>query len=269
MTALIRVRDLTVTARATGATLVDGVSFDVEPGETVGIVGESGSGKSLTLRAILGMPPAGVAVAGGKGGAAPVTFDGGAGDADGTGDAPQARAPRMAMIFQDPVASLDPLCGVVRQVAEVIRYRQGASRRESRARAADLLVSLGLPESLRGRDRYPDQLSGGQCQRVGLAMALAVRPDILLCDEPTTALDVTVQRRILDLLADRRDRLGLTMLFVTHNLGVAAHLCSRLIVMEHGHIVETGPTARVVGDPHHPYTRRLIDAIAHIPEATR
>ncbi|PST45527.1 peptide ABC transporter ATP-binding protein [Bifidobacterium callitrichos] len=264
---LIAVRDLHVVATADGRPLVDGVSFDVARGEAVGIVGESGSGKSLTLRAIMGLMPEGVRIAD------PAAVA-----------APSAR-PRLAMIFQDPVASLDPLCGVVAQVAEVMRcHEQGDSghadsapigrlarrfspsiRRESRRRAADLLISLGLPESLREHDRYPGQLSGGQCQRVGIAIALAVRPDVLLCDEPTTALDVTVQRQILDLLARLRGELGLTMLFVTHNLGVAAHLCDRLIVMHDGHVVETGPTARILADPQDDYTKRLIDAILPIP----
>ncbi|TPF85783.1 hypothetical protein BW13_08655 [Bifidobacterium sp. UTCIF-37] len=265
---LIAVRDLRVEATADGRPLVDGVSFDVARGEAVGIVGESGSGKSLTLRAIMGLPPEGVRITD----PAAVTT-------------PSAQ-PRLAMIFQDPVASLDPLCGVVRQVAEVMRCHEEApghtgsgligrlglgrrfspnARRESHRRAADLLVSLGLPESLREHDRYPGQLSGGQCQRVGIAIALAVQPDILLCDEPTTALDVTVQRQILDLLARLRGELGLTMLFVTHNLGVAAHLCDRLIVMHQGRIVETGPTERILADPRDDYTKRLIDAILPIP----
>ncbi|KAA8815169.1 ABC transporter ATP-binding protein [Bifidobacterium callitrichos] len=259
---LIAVHDLRVEATADGRPLVDGVSFDVARGETVGIVGESGSGKSLTLRAIMGLMPEGVRIA------------------DPAAVATPSARPRLAMIFQDPVASLDPLCGVVKQVAEVMRCREKGdsghagrlsrrfspnARRESHRRAADLLISLGLPESLREHDRYPGQLSGGQCQRVGIAIALAVQPDVLLCDEPTTALDVTVQRQILDLLARLRGELGLTMLFVTHNLGVAAHLCDRLIVMHHGRIVETGPTGRILADPQDDYTKRLIDAILPIP----
>ncbi|MBW3080165.1 ABC transporter ATP-binding protein [Bifidobacterium saguinibicoloris] len=282
----VRVRNLRVLSDATGVPLVDGVSFDVARGGTVGIVGESGSGKSLTLRAVMGLPPEGVRVADPAAVAFPATSD--------------ASAPRLAMIFQDPVASLDPLCGVVRQVAEVMRAHgttdmsallgDGTSdaaasvsdptsgrrpfpfaglraRREAYRAAADLLVALGLPASLRDRDRYPGQLSGGQCQRVGIAIALACRPDVLLCDEPTTALDVTVQRQILDLLASLRERLGLTMLFVTHNLGVAAHLCDRLVVMRRGRVVETGPTARILAEPHDDYTKRLIDAILPIPGA--
>lgn len=307
---ILTVRDLRVTADTTGAALVDGVSFDVARGESVGIVGASGSGKSLTLRAIMGLPPSGVTVAdpssvafGGDDGNGAGDAGGGVGRAGGAGDAGRVwrgagrtgragragagRAPRLAMIFQDPRASLDPLCGVVRQVAEVVRCHGTAagvsgavpgvvpnavgerrlSRREARAAAADLLVSLGLPESLRSRDRYPGQLSGGQCQRVGIAIALATRPDILLCDEPTTALDVTVQCRILDLLADRRDRLGLTLLFVTHNLGVAARLCPRLIVMDHGRIVEDGPTSRILTSPQAETTKRLIAALPSLKDS--
>lgn len=256
MSAVIRVDDLRIHASSAGRSLrslVDGVSFDVAPGEAVGIVGESGSGKSLTLRAIMGLLPEGVCVE--------------SQTAIHVISATGCDAPRLAMIFQDPVSSLDPLTGVVRQVAEVLRYNRHVPRREARAQAADLLVSLGLPESLRTADRYPGQLSGGQCQRVGIAIALATKPDILLCDEPTTALDVTVQLQILDLLADLRNRLGLTMLFVTHNLGVAARLCSRLIVMQHGHIVEAGPTEQILRHPQQQYTSRLVGAVLPIPDA--
>lgn len=294
---LVKVRDLRIRVSSTGCPLVDGISFDVAPGEAVGIVGESGSGKSLTLRAIMGLLSEGVTLANPESAitiaplpAAAAGVSHGAGDTalpappeQGETVAQQiggvareslrpdasapSRDPRLAMIFQDPVSSLDPLSGVVRQVAEVLRYNRHIPRREARAQAADLLVSLGLPESLRAADRYPGQLSGGQCQRVGIAIALATNPDILLCDEPTTALDVTVQLQILDLLADLRDRLGLTMLFVTHNLGVAARLCSRLIVMQHGHIVEAGPTEQVLRHPQDEYTRRLVSAVLPIPDA--
>lgn len=252
MSAIITVKNLYVHATASRRALVDGISFDVNPGETVGLVGESGSGKSLTLRAIMGLLPEGVAITD-------------------TESITVVEQKRLAMIFQDPVSSLDPLTGVVKQVAEVLRYNQHLNRREAKTRAADLLISLGLPESLRTGDRYPGQLSGGQCQRVGIAIALATKPDILLCDEPTTALDVTVQLQILDLLADLRERLGLTMLFVTHNLGVAAHLCDRLIVMQHGHIVESGATQVILNNPQQEYTKRLVSAILPIPgtEAAR
>ncbi|MBT1174451.1 ABC transporter ATP-binding protein [Bifidobacterium sp. LC6] len=246
MSAIISVKNLGIHATASGRALVDGISFDVHPGETVGLVGESGSGKSLTLRAIMGLLPEGVTLTD-------------------TESITVAEQKRLAMIFQDPVSSLDPLTGVVKQVAEVLRYNQHMNRHEARVQAADLLISLGLPQSLRTADRYPGQLSGGQCQRVGIAIALATKPNILLCDEPTTALDVTVQLQILDLLADLRQRLGLTMLFVTHNLGVAAHVCDRLIVMQHGHIVETGPTTAVLHHPQQEYTRRLVSAILPIP----
>ncbi|KAB7788152.1 ABC transporter ATP-binding protein [Bifidobacterium cebidarum] len=243
---IIRVNDLRITTAMGNRPLIDGISFDVQPGETVGLVGESGSGKSLTLRAIMGLLPEGVVLA----------------DSESISISEHKR---LAMIFQDPVSSLDPLTGVARQVAEVMRYNQHLPRREAQAQAADLLISLGLPASLRAADRYPGQLSGGQCQRVGIAIALATKPDILLCDEPTTALDVTVQLQILDLLADLRERLGLTMLFVTHNLGVAAHLCDRLIVMQHGRIVEAGATEDVLNNPQQEYTRRLVSAILPIP----
>lgn len=245
---IIQVNNLHIHASSGGRALVNGISFDVNPGETVGLVGESGSGKSLTLRAIMGLLPEGVAIT----------------DMESITVAEQKR---LAMIFQDPVSSLDPLTGVVKQVAEVLRYNQHLNRREAKTQAADLLISLGLPESLRTADRYPGQLSGGQCQRVGIALALATKPDILLCDEPTTALDVTVQLQILDLLANLRQRLGLAMLFVTHNLGVAAHLCDRLVVMQHGRIVEAGATEDILNNPQQEYTKRLVSAILPIPGA--
>lgn len=238
--------------------LVDGLSFEVARGACLGLVGESGSGKSLTLRAIMdeclgsgrcrgaGMLPRGVRRAGG-----------GVALADGV---------NAAMVLQDPVASLDPLMPVVRQVAEVLRHARGLRRHEARREALALLGRLGLPaEDLAAHDRYPGQLSGGQCQRVVLAVALATEPDLLLCDEPTTALDVTVQAQILDLLAGLKARLGLTMVFVTHNLGVAARLCDRLVVMKHGRAIETGATGDVLTCPREDYTRRLIAAVTPIP----
>lgn len=238
--------------------LVDGLSFEVARGACLGLVGESGSGKSLTLRTIMdeclgsgrgrgaGMLPRGVRRAGG-----------GVALADGV---------NAAMVLQDPVASLDPLMPVVRQVAEVLRHARGLRRHEARREALALLGRLGLPaEDLAAHDRYPGQLSGGQCQRVVLAVALATEPDLLLCDEPTTALDVTVQAQILDLLAGLKARLGLTMVFVTHNLGVAARLCDRLVVMRHGRAIETGATGDVLTCPQEDYTRRLIAAVTPIP----
>ncbi|WMT41797.1 ABC transporter ATP-binding protein [Paenibacillus sp. D2_2] len=224
--------------------LVDNVSFSLGKGESLGLVGESGSGKSLTLRAILGLLPRGIEQTGGV-----IKSD-----------------VSSAMVFQDPRGALDPLCPVVAQVAEVIYYRQKVSRKASRIQALELLEMLGLPDSLKRSDRYPSQLSGGQCQRIVIAMALACKPGILLCDEPTTALDVTVQRQIIETITSLQRELGFAMVFVTHNLAIAAALCSELCVMKEGQIVEHGNMLSLLQNPTHSYTRMLLDSVLPLPE---
>ncbi|GGF92932.1 ABC transporter ATP-binding protein [Paenibacillus aceti] len=224
--------------------LVENVSFSLGKGESLGLVGESGSGKSLTLRAILGLLPRGIEQTGGV-----IKSD-----------------VSSAMVFQDPRGALDPLCPVVAQVAEVIYYRQKASRKASRIQALELLEMLGLPDSLKKSDRYPSQLSGGQCQRIVIAMALACKPGILLCDEPTTALDVTVQRQIIETITSLQRELGFAMVFVTHNLAIAASLCPKLCVMKEGQIVEHDDTLRLLQNPTNPYTRMLLDSVLPLPE---
>ncbi|ASR47519.1 peptide ABC transporter ATP-binding protein [Paenibacillus kribbensis] len=224
--------------------LVSNVSFSLGKGESLGLVGESGSGKSLTLRSILGLLPRGVEQIGGS-----IKSD-----------------ISSAMVFQDPRGALDPLCPVVKQVAEVVYYRQRVSRKASRAIALELLEMLGLPDSLKRSDRYPNQLSGGQCQRVVIAMALACKPGILLCDEPTTALDVTVQRHILETITRLQNELGFAMVFVTHNLAIAAAMCSKLCVMKEGQIVEHGNTLALLQNPKNPYTQMLISSVLPLPK---
>lgn len=224
--------------------LVDDVSFSLSKGESLGLVGESGSGKSLTLRAILGLLPRGI---------------------EQTGGTIQSSV-SSAMVFQDPRGALDPLCPVVTQVAEVIYYRQNLGRKASRIKALELLEMLGLPDSLRRSDRYPSQLSGGQCQRVVIAIALACKPGILLCDEPTTALDVTVQRQIIETITRLQNELGFAMVFVTHNLAIAANLCSKLCVMKEGRIVEHDDTLNILQSPSDPYTQMLLNSVLPLPE---
>ncbi|AIQ16825.1 MULTISPECIES: ABC transporter ATP-binding protein [unclassified Paenibacillus] len=224
--------------------LVSNVSFSLGKGESLGLVGESGSGKSLTLRSILGLLPRGVEQTGGV-----IKSD-----------------VSSAMVFQDPRGALDPLCPVVKQLAEVVYYRQKLSRKASRSVALELLEMLGLPDSLKRADRYPSQLSGGQCQRVVIAIALACKPGILLCDEPTTALDVTVQRQIIETITRLQNELGFAMVFVTHNLAIAAALCSKLCVMKEGRIVEQGDTLSVLQNPQNPYTQMLINSVLPLPE---
>lgn len=237
---LLEVSDLEISA--TGP-LVHGVGFRVDAGEAVGIVGESGSGKSLTLRAVIDLLPRGVRVTGGE-----VALNG-----------------RAAMVFQDPLAALDPLMSIGAQLWEVCRTAGGLDRAAALARSHELLRIVHLPDPERRWKHLPGQLSGGQRQRVVLAIALATNPQILLCDEPTTALDVTVQRQILDLLAELRRELSVAILFVSHDLAVVADVCSRVIVMSAGRVVEEGSVAQILSAPRHPYTKMLLGAVLPIP----
>ena len=237
------IRDLKVIS-APGRELVKGVSLALRGGETLGLVGESGSGKTLTLRSVIGLLPDGLRA-----------------------EASVCRVTeRTAMIFQNPVSALDPLCPVFRQLTEVIRWRQNVPAAEAEARGLALCRRLALPEELAEADRFPWELSGGQCQRILIAMALACRPELLLCDEPTTALDVTVQKQTLELIRDLQEELGFAMIFVTHNLAVASQLCERLAVMREGVILECGSRQEVLGNPQQEYTRRLIGAVLPLPE---
>jgi ABC-type dipeptide/oligopeptide/nickel transport system ATPase component len=241
VSAVVQVRGLTLAANAV---LVDGVSLELEAGEALGIVGESGSGKSLTLRAILGLLPGGVTRT--------------AGTVETTG--------RVGMVFQDPLTALDPLTPVGKQVAEASRFARGTGRAAANAHALELFRQVRLPDPALKLRSYPHELSGGQRQRVVIALALATDPVILLCDEPTTALDVTVQKQILLLLEQLRTERGLSMIFVSHDLAVVAEVCTRLIVMKTGEIVETGPVADVIAHPVHPYTRTLLESVLPLPE---
>ena len=228
-----------------GDPLVKGVSFSLCAGETLGLVGESGSGKTLTLKSVVRLLPQGLSSEARK----------------------HHVTENTAMIFQNPLSALDPLCPVFRQLCEVVMARQEVSKKEARGRAAELLKRLSLPEMLIKKDRYPGELSGGQCQRILIAMALACNPTLLLCDEPTTALDVTVQKQTIELIRDLQEELGFAMVFVTHNLAVASQLCSHLAVLRSGEIIETGTRKEILTSPRHEYTRKLIGAILDIPES--
>ncbi|MFZ1283901.1 MAG: ABC transporter ATP-binding protein [Propionicimonas sp.] len=226
-----------------GIELVHDLSLTLAPGEALGIVGESGSGKSLTLRAIMDLLPRGITRTAGR-----IEIGG-----------------RAGMIFQDPLSSLDPMMTVGRQVAEVCWVRSGASRQASRARVRELFGSVRLPQPEVLATRYPHQLSGGQRQRVLLALALAGDPDILLCDEPTTALDVTVQREVLALLADLRTSRGMSLLFVSHDLAVVSQVCDRVVVLREGRVIEQASTRQIVTAPTEDYTRQLVEAVLPLP----
>jgi peptide/nickel transport system permease protein len=238
---------------------VGGVSLHVEPGECLGLIGESGSGKSVTALSVMGLvaSPPGV-ITGGA-----VRYRGE--DLVGApfGRLRALRGDRIAYIFQDPLATLHPLYTVGDQIVEAIRVHRTVPAAAAWARAVELLRSVRIPNAAERARAYPHELSGGMRQRVGIAMALANDPDVIIADEPTTALDVTVQAQILSLLDDLRRERGLAIVFITHDFGVVGQLCDRVAVMYAGQIVETGPTAEVLSDPAHPYTRRLI---ASVPE---
>jgi len=246
-----------------GARVVDHVSFQVGKGESLGIVGESGSGKSLTLRATMGLLPTGVNVDGGSVTLAgePLAFSGRA--------ARSQRRRQLAMVFQDSLAALDPVYTVGYQLSEVGSHVMGLSRKQSWARAVELLDLVGIREPQRRAHAYPHELSGGMRQRAMLALALATEPTVLLCDEPTTALDVTVQAQVLELLARLRRELGLSLVFVSHDLAVVRQLCEQLVVMYTGRIVESGPTEKLLREPLHPYTRGLLDATLDLDDHER
>lgn len=251
---LLEVSHLTITT-ADGLKLVDDVSFHLEDGEALGIVGESGSGKSLSCRAVLGIVPESLNVA-----AAGIVFDGIELTTTTASQWRRIRGTRIGAVFQDPGSYLNPSISVGRQLAEVHRLKNGQRRREAWASAVRDLGDLGLSDPELVACRLPHELSGGMLQRVLLAIAIAESPELLIADEPTTALDVTVQAEVLDVIADLRTTTGLAVLFVSHDLPVVAHLCERIHVMQHGRVVETGSSADVLSAPTHPYTRSLLTA---------
>ena len=255
---ILTIRDLSVSFDTPGGEVraVRGVSLDVAKGETVGLVGESGSGKSVTALSILQLLPYPTA----RHPSGSIVFQGrellGADEAT----LRQVRGDRIAMIFQEPMTSLNPLHTIEKQVNEVLFVHKGLGRRAARARTVELLRLVGLPEAERRLDAYPHQLSGGQRQRVMIAMALANEPDLLIADEPTTALDVTIEAQILKLLRDLQARFGMALLLITHDLGIVRKMADRVSVMTQGEIVEAGPASEIFERPRHAYTRRLLAA---------
>ena len=255
---LLRVRDLSVSFETPGSVVqaVRGISFDIDRGETVALVGESGSGKSVTALSILQLLP--YPLARHPGGS--IHFR----DHELVGARERllrrVRGNRIAMIFQEPMTSLNPLHTIEKQINEVLFVHKRLDRRAARARTIELLRLVGLPEAERRLGAYPHQLSGGQRQRVMIAMALANEPDLLIADEPTTALDVTIQAQILELLEGLQSRFGMALLLITHDLGIVRKMADRVCVMTQGEAVESGPVADVFAHPRHPYTRRLLAA---------
>ncbi|MCF7701231.1 dipeptide ABC transporter ATP-binding protein [Loktanella sp. M215] len=252
-------RDLTVSVRTDGGLLplVKDVSFDLKRGETLAIAGESGSGKSITSLAIMGLlPPPAVRVTAGQialGDRVLTTLP--------EGQMRALRGDRIAMIFQEPMTSLNPVMTVGTQLVEAIRVHSPMVRAKARAEALAALTAVRLSEPARRLDQFPHELSGGMRQRVMIAMALALKPDVLIADEPTTALDVTVQREVLDLLRDLQRERGTAILLITHDMGVVAEMADRVVIMRRGMIEETGPVRQIFAAPANPYTRDLLAAV--------
>ena len=236
---------------------LDGVSLEISRGETVAVLGESGSGKSVTAQAIMGLlpQPAGRIVGG------TITFDGHQLTALPPEKVRALCGTRIAMIFQDPLSSLNPVFRVGDQVAEPLRRRLGMGRREARERARDLLDRVGIPDAEHRMQHYPHQFSGGQRQRIMIAMALTLDPDLLIADEPTTALDVTIQAQIMSLLRDLQAERGMAIMLITHDLGVVADVASRAVVLYAGRVAERGPIRDVYDHSGHPYTEGLLASI--------
>ena len=236
------------------ADAVRGVSFALERGETLGLIGESGCGKSLTAMALMGLLPESAEVSGS------IRFDGQ--ELVGTSDAQMCRlrGHRIGMVFQEPMTALNPVHTIGRQVAEPLRLHLGLDKTTARQRAIALLDRVGIPQAAQRFDAYPHQFSGGQRQRITIAMALACGPDLLIADEPTTALDVTIQQQILDLISDLVAERNMALILISHDLGVISQNVDRMLVMYGGSVVESGPTASVFAAMAHPYTRGLLAA---------
>lgn len=259
MTALLTIRGLNIDFGGTRPA-VDDISLDVDRGEVVALVGESGSGKSMTARAVLGLLPDSATATGS------ILLDGtellGASERE----LDAVRGTKVSLIFQEPQSALNPVRRIGWQIREALRAHTRISKSEARARAIELLEQVEIPDPQRRVDYYPHQLSGGQKQRVAIALALAGEPDLLIADEPTTALDVTVQAEILTLLDRIRARTGMGILLITHNMGVVAQHADRVVVLRAGEIVETGSTHTVFDAPTHPYTRDLLAAVPRLPD---
>ena len=262
MSPLLEVKNLRIelTTRDGVAPVIDDLSFTLNPGETMSFVGESGCGKSMTALALMGLLPEKV----GRVAAGNIIFDG--------EDLSQAsderlraiRGNEISMIFQEPMTSLNPVFTIGEQIAEVLRAHQGLSRKAAWTQSIELLNAVRIPNAKSRVSDYPFQMSGGQRQRAMIAMALACQPKILIADEPTTALDVTVQAQIFDLLTDLRKQTGAAIILITHDMGAVAEMAERMIVMYAGRKAELGPVDQIIEHPRHPYTKGLIECVPHI-----
>ena len=263
---LLQVRNLEVSFRTDEGQIiaVDGINFDVKQGKVLGIVGESGSGKSVTTRAIMRLLPKN----GLLGKDSRIDFKKTTGDSvdivqlqANSKEMRDIRGGEISMIFQEPMASFSPVWTIGNQMIEAIRLHRKQGKQEARQTAIEMLNKVGMSNPELRVDQYPHELSGGMRQRAMIAMALSTNPSLLIADEPTTALDVTIQAQILALMADLQDQLRMSVVFITHDMGVIAHIADEVAVMYLGTIVERGPTAEVIHDPKHPYTRGLLSAL--------
>ncbi|MFK8080794.1 MAG: ABC transporter ATP-binding protein [Granulosicoccus sp.] len=262
MSALLKVENLRIelSTRAGVAPVIDDLSFELKAGETLSFVGESGCGKSMTALGIMGLLPDKI----GRITSGSITFDG--------EDITQASDERLreirgndiSMIFQEPMTSLNPVFSIGEQIAEVLRRHQSLGKRAARESSIELLDAVRIPDARRRASNYPHQLSGGQRQRVMIAIALACKPRILIADEPTTALDVTIQAQIFDLLEELRSQTDAAIIMITHDMGVVAEIAERMIVMYAGRMIEQGQVEHVLSHPRHPYTKGLINCVPHL-----
>jgi oligopeptide/dipeptide ABC transporter ATP-binding protein len=260
---LLEVRDLQTTftlGRNVMVRAVDGVSFAIQPGETLAIVGESGSGKSVTSLSIMQLLPKGIgSITRGQ-----ILLRGQDLVPLGDREMRRIRGKEIGMIFQEPMTSLNPVHTLGRQISEVIIEHQGLTRGQAHERAIEMLALVGIPEPRKRADNFPHQMSGGMRQRAMIAMALSCQPSLLIADEPTTALDVTIQAQILELMKDLQAQLGMAIIFITHDLGVVAEVADRVIVMYASQVVESGPVADIFERPQMPYTAGLLRSIPHL-----
>ena len=259
MTELLRVENLRTTFQSEGGLIraVDGVDLELATGGTLGVVGESGSGKSVTALSIMGLLDERGRIEPGS----RIVFEGRELTELSEEELERVRGNEISMIFQEPMTSLNPVYSVGEQIAEAVRLHENVGGKEALARAREMLELVGIPEASRRLSDYPHQLSGGMRQRVMIGMALACNPKLLIADEPTTALDVTIQAQILELMIELRERLGMSILLITHDLGVVAETCEAVAVMYGGRVVERGSVEDVFSSPQHPYTEALLQSI--------
>ncbi|MFV2050324.1 ABC transporter ATP-binding protein [Metabacillus sp. YM-086] len=265
MTALLEVKDLEVRFKKDRkfVSTINGVSFNVMPGETVGIVGESGCGKSVTSLSVMGLLPKEYSQLGEN---SSIEFNGKKINGMSDLDYQRIRGNEIAMIFQDPMSSLNPVLTIGYQMVEMIRNHTDLNKKQANARAAEMLEKVGISRANQILNEYPHQLSGGMRQRVMIAMALSCNPKLLIADEPTTALDVTIQAQILDLMRTLQKEFNTAIMLITHDLGVVAEVCDRVIVMYAGRVVEEATVAEIFNNPKHPYTKGLLESIPSLSD---